>query len=135
MERRGGGGGEEEKCRTGRVGSGRNRENYATIGNILAFEKELKGESELKGAEGLDPQPPPHQPHPPPPTTTGALFIPSCQFLRILSLKTSSVFKLRYLASIFLYLKPCWPNNLSTGKSCLDEKCATLRFLSSNFKQ
>ena len=66
MERRGGGWGEEEKCRTGRVGSGRNRENYATIGNILAFEKELKGESELKGAEGLDPQPPPHQPHPPP---------------------------------------------------------------------
>ena len=128
MEREGGWG-EEEKCRTGRVGSGRNRENYATIGNILAFEKELKGESELKGAEGLDPQPPPHQPHPLPPP-------PRLEhFLRILSLKTSSVFKLRYLASIFLYLKPCWPNNLSTGKSCLDEKCATSRFLSSNLKQ
>lgn len=38
-------------------------ENYATIGNTLAFEKGLKGESELTGAGGignggLDPLPP-----------------------------------------------------------------------------
>ena len=56
-------GGGRKKKRAGsknskRMGSGRNRENYAAIGNILAFEKELKGESELKGAGGLDPQPP-----------------------------------------------------------------------------